>query len=331
MSALAARRARAQGLSGRRATTPAAVVKRLLAVQAQDWRAARLAIRARSTGVTAVDVDAALGRELVAGWLLRGTLHLVSREDYPWLLGLTAPGRLATSRRRLGQEGVTPAAADRAVELIAATLADGGPRTRAELGAALDAAGIRTTGQALPHLLLLAALRGVALLGAIRDGAPAFVAARDALGAAPATSLEGGARERALAELGRRYLRGHAPAEAEDLAAWSGLPLRDARAGLAAAGLPRPLRAPAPPTPRLLGPFDPYLLGWKSRAFAVAAAHAKAVHPGGGILRATMLVEGRVAGTWTGGAGGVRLEPFAGLSDDVAAALDRESRSVERF
>jgi hypothetical protein len=33
----------------------------LLAVQAQDGRAARLAIRARSRGVTAADVDAALG------------------------------------------------------------------------------------------------------------------------------------------------------------------------------------------------------------------------------------------------------------------------------
>ncbi|HTD07259.1 MAG TPA: crosslink repair DNA glycosylase YcaQ family protein [Solirubrobacteraceae bacterium] len=41
-------------------------------------------------------------------------------------------------------------------------------------------------------------------------------------------------RELALAELGRRYLVGHAPADDRDLAKWSGLPLRDVRAGLAA-------------------------------------------------------------------------------------------------
>src|SRR5256885_11574903 len=46
-------------LSGPRARSPVDVVGRLLAVQAQDWRAARLAIRARSSGLTAADVDRA--------------------------------------------------------------------------------------------------------------------------------------------------------------------------------------------------------------------------------------------------------------------------------
>lgn len=61
-------------------------------MQAQDLRAARLALRARGDGLTAASVDAALTaeRSLVVGWLGRGTLHLVSRDDYPWLLGLTA-------------------------------------------------------------------------------------------------------------------------------------------------------------------------------------------------------------------------------------------------
>src|SRR5262249_32717459 len=51
---------------------------------------------------------------------------------------------------------------------------------------------------------------------------------RDWLGPPPRVE-----REAALAELARRYLAGHAPADDRDLAKWAGLPLRDARAGLA--------------------------------------------------------------------------------------------------
>ena len=43
----------AQLLAGPRARDPVAVTERLLAVQAQDARGARLAVRARTTGLTA--------------------------------------------------------------------------------------------------------------------------------------------------------------------------------------------------------------------------------------------------------------------------------------
>ena len=53
------------------------VVGRILAVQAQDGRGARLAVRSRTTGGTAIAVDQALAeRRLVVTWLNRGTLHL---------------------------------------------------------------------------------------------------------------------------------------------------------------------------------------------------------------------------------------------------------------
>jgi hypothetical protein len=104
-------------------------------------------------------------------------------------------------------------------------------------------------------------------------------------------------RDIALAELARRYLAAHAPATDRDLAAWSGLPLRDARAGLRA--VPDEPPAPtAPIPPRLLPAFDPYLLGWKDRSFAVPQALAKVVHPGGGMVRATATIDGVAVGDW---------------------------------
>jgi hypothetical protein len=339
-------RAAAQLLHRPRAEGVAQVVARLLAVQAQDLRAARLALRARTTGLAAADVDAALteGRSVVVAWLMRGTLHLVGRDDYAWLLGLTAPTRSATSRRRLAQEGVAPDDAQRAVKIVERALTDEGPLTRPELAERIAAKGIRTEGQATPHLLGLAALRGIAVLGPLRDdGSHAFALARDWLGAAPPPSLEGPDRDTALAELARRYLAGHGPAAPADLAAWSGLPLRDARAGLQAIAselaqrdddlVDLAARDPAPDAipGRLLPAFDPYLLGWKDRSFAVASEHAKRVHPGGGMLRATATVDGLAVGTWSAAGGEVAIEPFARIASAAQAELRDEAADVARF
>jgi hypothetical protein len=345
--ALRISRAAAQLLHRPKAASAREVVRRLLAVQAQDLRAARLALRARTHRLSASDVDAALeDRELVVAWLNRGTLHLVAPDDYPWLLALTAPTHSANSRRRLGQEGVSPDEADRAVEIVERALADEGPLTRAQLAERIAAAGIRTEGQATPHLLALAALRGIVILGPVRGDQQAFALVRDWLasgrGAAPAP-LTGPDRDAALAELARRYLAAHGPATAADLAAWSGLPLRDARAGLTAIAselveLPDRLvdlaareAAPDAIEPRLLPAFDPYLLGWKDRSFTVPRQHAKRVHPGGGILRATATVDALAVGTWTAPAGHVKLDLFTDVDDVAATALHAEADDIARF
>jgi hypothetical protein len=342
--ALRRARAAAQLLHRPRAAGVAEIVGRLLAVQAQDLRAARLALRARATRLAAADVDAALTaeRSVVVAWLGRGTLHLVGREDYPWLLGLTAPTRLATSRRRLGQEGVTPDDAQRAVKIIERALADAGPLTRPELAERIAVKGIRTEGQATPHLLGLAALRGIAVLGPLRDdGSHAFALARDWLGATPPRSLEGTDRDAALAELARRYLAAHGPAAPADLATWSGLPLRDARAGLGAIaselveredGLVDLAKRPPPeshPAPRLLGAFDPLLLGWTSRE-EVVGPHRMLVTING-IFRPFALVDGRAVATWRYASGKVTIEHLGKVTKKTAAALEADARAVEEF
>ena len=261
-----AERLTSQLLSGKPATSPEEVTRLLLAVQAQDARGARLAIRVRTSGLTAADIDRALDdRSLVIGWLNRGTLHLVAADDYPWLHALTTPQLFTANARRLEQEGVSPAEADRAVAVIERSLAEEGPLTRSQLRERIAPTGVRTEGQALVHLLLLASLRGIAVRGPMAGGEQAFVHAEDWLG--PPAPVD---RDRALAELARRYLAGHAPADDRDLAKWAGIPLGAARAGLQAIaaelhtrpdGLVElkatPTRADPLPPPRLIGQFDP--------------------------------------------------------------------------
>jgi hypothetical protein len=332
-------RLRAQLLAGRPARSPAAVAERLLAIQGQDPRGARLAVRARSSGLTVADVDRALTEErsLVIAWLNRGTLHLVRSEDYPWLHALTAPPLFKANERRLAQEGVPPAAAERGVATVERALAEEGPLAREELRERLDAARVPTKGQALVHVLMLAALRGLVVRGPMTGGAShAYVLVRDWLGEPAPVD-----RERALAELARRYLAGHGPADDRDLAKWSGLPLRDVRAGLAAIApelrerddglLDLPRRGPAPelPPPRLLGAFDPLLHGWRSRE-PVLGAHQHVV-TSNGIFRPIALVRGRAAATWTMPRGEVVLEPFGRIARADAAALEEDARDVVRF
>lgn len=322
----------------RPATGPvASLVRDLLAVQAQDQHAAALALRARAPGVTLADVQDARRRgEVVVTWLMRGTLHLVAAEDLGWLHALTAERGAIGGARRLRQLGVADAADD-AVAVIGDAVSDGGPVSRPALVRRLADAGIRTDGQAPVHLIGLAARRGVCVLGVDAAGGPAYVPwpARARRQVAPAT---------ALGELARRYLDAHGPATEDDLAAWSGLPLRDVRVGLASVadvvelgdGLLDVARAadPVPVSPRLLPAFDPYLLGWRDRTFAVGA-HAKDVLPGGGVIRATAIVDGVAVGTWRTERRGdtlrVALDPFHPLRAADTAALWADAEDVARF
>ena len=333
-----AARLTAQLLAGSPAADPVAVAERLLAVQGQDPRGARLAVRARTRGLSAADVDRALteDRSLLISWLNRGTLHLVRSEDYPWLHALTTPPLFATVTRRLAQEGVAPDAADTGVAVIERSLADEGPLTREQLRDRVAAAGVPTEGQALVHILFLASLRGVTVRGPMVDGRHAFVWVRDWLGEPGSVD-----RDQALAELARRYLAGHGPADERDLAKWAGLPLRDARAGLGAIaselverddGLvdlaDRPPAADLPP-PRLLGPFDPVLLGWASREALLGTHEARVT--AGGMFRPFALVRGRAVATWGMPGGDVALEPFGRLARADRAALEADAADVVRF
>ena len=176
-----AARITAQGLATRPARDPVDVAERLLAIQGQDARGARLAVRARSEGLVASDVDRALDeRRLIITWVNRGTLHLIRSEDYPLLQSLTTPPLWTTCRTRLRQTGVGDKA-DRGVEVVARALEDG-PRTRAELRDALDSADVPTAGQALIHILFYASLQGVCVRGPMVGKEHAFVSVRDWLG-----------------------------------------------------------------------------------------------------------------------------------------------------
>lgn len=183
---------------------------------------------------------------------------------------------------------------------------------------------------------MLASLRGIAVRGPMIGRQHAYVLARDWLGPQPPVD-----RDRALAELARRYLAGHAPAGDRDLAKWAGLPLRDARAGLAAIAaeltqrpdglleLRRGRHDESPPPPRLLGAFDPVLLGWTCREPVIDGHDAALI--AGGMFKPFALVGGRAAATWRIEGREVVVEPFVKMAARDAAALHQDGGDVIRY
>ncbi len=119
------------------------------------------------------------------------------------------------------------------------------------------------------------------------------------------------------------------------------MPLRDARTGLSAIasklherpdGLLELLDAPPaapPPPPRLLGAFDPLLLGWCSREDLLAGNQG--IVTTNGLFRPFALVDGRAVATWSLQAGKIALKPFKRLSAAVNRALRSEEEDVLRY
>ena len=329
-----------QLLTGEPARDPVEVAGRLLAVQGQDARGFRLAVRARTAGLTAADVDRALtsDRSLLVTWLNRGTLHLIRSEDYWWLHRLTArPWFEAGCRRMLARSGVTDAGVETGVAVVTKALAGGAPLTREELRERIVAAGLPAGGNVSLHILAIVSNRGIAVRGPMVGARHAYVHVRGWLGKPPPEPDP----EVALAWLARRYLTGHGPASDRDLAKWAGLTLSEVRRGLTGItaelrdrpdGLAELTAAPAAggmPPPRLLGAYDPVLLGWTSRA-DILGAHQELVTVNG-LFRPFALVDGQAAGTWALADDVLSLSWFGELAPPIQAALAAESVDVRRF
>ncbi len=229
------RRSAAQLVTSGPAGSGAEVVRRLLAMQAQDAPLARWSLGMRTAaGTTDRDV---LAEQAAGGWVrthvLRPTWHLVAPADLRWLQRLTGPrveASLAARHRQLELDG---RALDRAVETLGELLCDRAAPTRRELTAALADRGLPASGEQVGHQLLVAEVRGVVCSGPPRGTEHTYALVEEAVPPSPSDDL---VDEAARVELVRRFMAGHGPATERDLVRWSTLTLGQVRAGLAELG-----------------------------------------------------------------------------------------------
>lgn len=349
-------RATAQRLTSNAAggATPATILHDVFGLQAQLWSATTLGMRARSAGLDAGKVTRALNsdRSIVRTWLMRGTLHVVAAEDLRWLLHLLGPVFARAGSSRHAQLGLDDDLMARGVAAIRKILAEAGPLTRYELVDRLRSreVALDPKTQAPIHLIGVAALQGVLCLGPDReDGGSTYVLLDDWVSQARPPS-----REASLAELARRYFAAYGPATVEDLSAWSGLPMFEARSAIkgARAGLSEVIINGAPgfllrgrlrrdakrlkTDVRLLPAFDTYLLAYRRRDLAVSQPLQRRLQRGGGWLHPAVVVNGRAVAAWSlrksgSGADRVLVEPSEPLPRTVRAGIDAEVTDIARF
>lgn len=306
-------------------STPADVVRWMLAMQAQDFPGAKWSVGLRAPRTSEATVDAAFhSAEVVRSWPMRGTLHLVPAEDLGWMLDLTAPRAIRSAASRRAALGIAEADTEQAREIAVASLSGGRALTRDAILASIAAGGVSTAGQRGYHLLWYLAQTGTLVLGAAQGRQQTFTLLDEWV--REPRRLE---RDEALGELAYRYFRSHGPATARDLGRWSGLAIADVQRGLAVSGglltaldldgvryhlAPETLaQAPGAARVHLLPGFDEYFLGYGDRTAALASEHSAAVVPGGnGMFKPTVVADGEVVGTWrrTVTRGEVLVEPL---------------------
>ena len=224
-------RLRVQGLRAPRDASAPEVVRRLVAVQAQEFVPAQWGLAARVPAERrpdAASVASALDAgEILRTHVLRPTWHFLHPADARWVMELSAERvhrQNGMYYRRVGVEGEV---ATRGLDLVAASLA-GGHRTRAELTATLEAGGLPLTGLAFTYLLMLAELERVAISGANVGKQRTYAAFDERV--PPAAPRP---RDEALAELAARFVSSRGPVTDRDFAAWSGFTLGDTRKAFA--------------------------------------------------------------------------------------------------
>jgi len=332
-------------LTASRFSNEAELVRSMLGLQAQDYAGVLWSIGQRVPGATQASVERALANgDIVRSWPMRGTLHVVASDDLGWMLAITRRRTATTMARRQAQLELSSRDLAVAADVARSALHGGGILRRPDLLAAFETAGISTAGQRGYHLLLHLAVQAVIVFGPVDGKHQTFTLFDEWI--RDSRVLEG---DDAVAEFARGYFRGHGAATDRDFAWWASLPLSEARAGIAAAGLasqlvegetyyldPEVEAGSSSDTALALPGFDEYVLGYNDRSVVVPALIADRVIPGNnGLFRPTIVIDGQVVGTWSrterATAITIELDEFSPLDAHSRELIEREFARYAAF
>ncbi|HEV7757590.1 MAG TPA: winged helix DNA-binding domain-containing protein [Acidimicrobiales bacterium] len=319
-------------------------IGRLVGLQAQAPNPPYVGLWTRLAGFEFAELTRLLHeRVVVRSAVMRGTLHLLTADDYLAVRALTQP---VLERGLMGAYGRSLAGLDPAevAELGRTVLSD--EAVTLENGRLGDLLAVRWPDrerQALTNAVRARVpLIHVPPAGTWGHHKSAHLRPVETWLGRP---LDAGAR---LDELVLRYLAAFGPATANDMQAWSGLTrLREVTDGLGdrlvrlqdADGrelldlpdAPRP-HDDTPAPARLLPEFDNILIGYADRTRIISDEHRRVVFTKNGQIRATIVVDGVVQGMWkierARGTATVAVQPFVRLPAATRDALTAEALAL---
>jgi hypothetical protein len=281
---IAHRRLASLRLSGASFERPEDAVRWLGAAQSQDYAGGKWAVAQRMADGTDAALDTAFADgAFLRTHVLRPTWHFVTPEDIRWLLALTGPRVHALNAFMYRRTELDDALFARSTDILVKALEGGNHRTRDELAAALEGAGVPLGGFRLTYILMRAELDALVCSGPLRGKSQTYALLSER--APRARTLD---HDEALRELTLRYFTSHGPATVKDFTWWSSLTVADARRGLEMArgvlvsevvdGLTYWSAPDAPvvrdpsPTVHLLQGYDEYIVGYSESKGALNIA-----------------------------------------------------------
>lgn len=301
-----------QFLSHTEFTEPGPVVERLGAVQSQDYGGGKWAVGLRMKGATEAAIDHAFNKgTILRTHILRPTWHFVTSHDIRWMLMLSAPRVHAANGFMYRQQGLDKETIRRSYRELERALRGNRSLTRAELGTALEQAGVKNAERfRLAYILMSAELDGLICSGPRKGKQFTYALLEER-----APNARGMEREAALAELTRRYFATRGPATLHDFSWWSGLTMAEVKEGIESVRsqfvreeidgktywFDSSISAVDEkiPTAHLLPNYDEYFIGFKDRS-AIGEVLRRAGVKGGdpSLLAHVIILNGQLVGGW---------------------------------
>jgi Winged helix DNA-binding domain len=290
-------------------TEPAALIKWMGCLQAQDYAGAKWAIgnRVKDSTDAGIEKDFNEGK-ILRTHVLRPTWHFVSPEDIGWMLQLTAPKIKAFNKNLHARLGISDKDLKRSKTIIGTALSNKTYLTRSALIPLLTKAKINTDDIRLGFHLMDAELDGLICSGPRQGKQFTYALLSDR---APVTAAID--RDTAIARLTRLYFNSRGPATVNDFQWWSGLQMADIKKGLllnksvlthvVANGQAYWFAADTPPAPAhavpalLLPSYDEYAVAYKDRSDILNPAWL--LQTGHGIFKPVVVINGQISGIWS--------------------------------
>lgn len=327
--------------------SPEEVVAWLGAMQSQDYTMAKWAVGRRLPGCTDRQVEEALnGGDIIRTHILRPTWHFVSKNDIRWMLQLTAPRVKKQLESYNKMVKISAANVVKSLAVLEKILANGNYLTKQEIGEHLEVAKVKLAPNQVSLVLSYAEVEGLVCSGVVKGRKQTYRLLSEL-----ASGSEKFDRDKALAELARRFFVSHAPATLEDFTWWSGLTITEAKKALEMnkhwlvreevgghtywlAGDFKGFDVDES-TVHLLPNFDEYIVSYKDRGDVFTHGYYDKVINTFGIFKPTVMVNGQMVGRWKRVAKSKKttaeVELFVKISKQVRQQVKQEVEIYERF